>query len=116
MYVYIIGSYKEQLYKVGMSIDPENRVNQIQTCCPFKIYLKASYRPRQGLTPKALEALVHNHISCYNTTNEWFRLSDNSFIETNLFLRQHSHESTLDSNFFNIVSNIVNETNTSLSK
>ena len=72
MYVYIIGSTQHNYYKVGISSDPEDRLRQILTHCPFEV--KLLFTCYKGDDAKNIEAQIHKQYKNYNCHREWFLL------------------------------------------
>lgn len=71
-YIYLLKSYENGYYKIGLSKNPFNRIKQLQTGNPEKIELIASYKSVNYLK---VETALHNYFSHSKTINEWFNLS-----------------------------------------
>jgi hypothetical protein len=71
-YLYIIGSDSPP-YKVGVSKNPRNRLQTLQTGHPerLQIHYTVETRSRQ---PKLLETAVHRNIRQHNVNGEWFNM------------------------------------------
>jgi hypothetical protein len=75
-YVYFIRASGEGgLIKIGISHNPKNRFNNIQTGSPVILYLEA-YAPGDGFDEKYL----HEKFQIYRRHGEWFT-PDSSIIE-----------------------------------
>jgi len=70
--IYIIesGGY----YKIGVSIDVENRLSQIQTATPHDATLVAEVSVKNN-TAGHVETALHQYYSPVHKTGEWFNLS-----------------------------------------
>lgn len=70
-YIYIISNGSD--YKIGVSVNPINRLKQLRTGCPDKLELMATY-PLPKSKVYQLEKLCHNAIrSHYRKRGEWFK-------------------------------------------
>ena len=74
-FVYLIkmvGNDRE-LYKIGYtSKNVQNRINELQTGCPYKILLVETYESKYA---RKIETTLHNIYSHINTHGEWFELN-----------------------------------------
>ena len=72
MFIYIFGNNVKQSYKVGISKNPDKRIKQLQTGCPFSINVVYKIE-----TPHArkVESWFHQDYSDLNTSGEWFLLN-----------------------------------------
>lgn len=68
--VYAIGNMDEGYVKIGFSTDPENRIKQIQTGCPFEVEVIKMWN---GLGRKD-EKKLHKAYSKYQAHGEWFEI------------------------------------------
>ena len=68
--VYFIGNTDYELVKIGFSSEPEKRVKQLQTGCPFPITILHT----EVGTPKN-ESELHRRFSKHRVNGEWFKLS-----------------------------------------
>lgn len=66
-YVYLIADQSGARVKVGMSSDPVKRLASIQTGNPDTLTLASAVRGG-----RALEAMIHDHLSDYRLSGEWF--------------------------------------------
>ncbi len=71
-FVYLIQHGETNLYKVGMSIDPLKRLNQLQASNPESLKLISTIATDDMVT---LEAYFHKLFEEDRHTREWFRLS-----------------------------------------
>lgn len=55
--------------KIGISIDIEQRMAQIQTGCPFRVKLVQSWETRDA---RKVEARSHTTLAKYRAMGEWF--------------------------------------------
>ena len=79
MEVYIIGNRKEGYYKIGVSNNPEKRLNSVQTGCPFRIELINVYEETKQWPAYRLEHELHIAFRAYNTYGEWFKFTDSEY-------------------------------------
>lgn len=71
-FVYIIQLGETDHYKIGMSIDVDKRLKQLQSRCP--IPLKIVYR-WFGYDYRYFEKALHDQFRKKHVTGEWFRLT-----------------------------------------
>lgn len=71
-YIYIIGT-NQPPYKIGITINPEQRLRSLQTGFPYP--LKILYLEKCLINEyKQLEKEIHNTLSYKRTKGEWFNL------------------------------------------
>jgi hypothetical protein len=83
--IYLIsyyGEYDEIKYKIGVSINPEKRLKQLQTGNSYKLKLENIYLPKK-LPATKIENVLHNKYRHLNIKNEWFNLELNDVINFN---------------------------------
>jgi hypothetical protein len=85
-YLYVIGAPGSTTVKIGMTNDPDKRLQQIQCMCPIKLHLIWA-RP----APYQLERALHRHFAAQRSHGEWF-----TFEEDPLPLIQAAISSGLD--------------------
>lgn len=69
--IYLMACEEMGVCKIGFSKDPERRLAEVQTGCPYNVRLASV---REGCS--ALEREIHNRLQFYRTVGEWFRLED----------------------------------------
>ncbi len=72
MYIYLIRCAENNFYKIGISKNVEQRLKQIQTSVPDKVYLVNKYESQYAYK---IEKALHNFFKLYHRNNEWFELS-----------------------------------------
>lgn len=80
--IYLIKSLNEGVYKIGVSKNPNKRLNDLQTGNPSPIKILYLYESKNAYK---IEKVLHNRYSHFNTHLEWFELSikeEVTFLET----------------------------------
>ncbi len=77
-FVYLIKYGESNLYKVGLSIDPSRRLQQLQKSSPESLKLLGTIKTDDMVK---LEAYFHTLYSSSRHTREWFRLDENQVAE-----------------------------------
>lgn len=82
--------------KIGISNNPESRVQSLNTGNPEKIKLIQTHDSfkRFGKTASEFEDEIHDHLSEYHVRGEWFELE--CLPELNNYLNAHSDEAGLN--------------------
>jgi len=75
------------LVKVGVSVNPAQRLRQLQTGNPHELKLAFECRCPEGLDYKA-EAVVHQHLRAQHVRLEWFRLTEDEIVTVAATLAQ----------------------------
>lgn len=86
--IYFIGNKDKNICKIGVSIDPQKRLKEIQCYCPFDVEI---FMVEEVSDDYFFEKLLHNKYSKYNTRGEWFELSPiteilNGIVESDLYI------------------------------
>lgn len=68
-FIYLIGNLEYNFVKIGYSVNPEKRLMEIQTGCPFPLVLFDKF---EGTISK--EKLLHRKYKRLRTYGEWFRI------------------------------------------
>ena len=55
--------------KIGISVDIENRLPQLQTGCPYRVQLVQSWQTREA---RKVESRAHTALAKYRSMGEWF--------------------------------------------
>ena len=77
MYVYFIRACgKPQRLKIGKSADPEGRLKQLQTGCPYPLRLEAKLKCRDGYHATRVERAAHEYFAADRKHGEWFKCTD----------------------------------------
>lgn len=88
MYLYIIGNNMRlftkkhneiRFIKVGISQDPEKRLKQLQTGCPFPLAIIKLFKHDDA---RYLEQELHKDLERYNTSGEWFMIPQSGLTST----------------------------------
>lgn len=67
--VYIVATHDLKFIKVGMTVNIKQRLSNIQSGCPFPLFLWLSIKTP---TPKKLEAAIHRLLRDFRSHGEWF--------------------------------------------
>ena len=79
--IYVIGNLTEMLCKIGYSNNPNKRLKEVQTGCPYRLEILATF---DGNIPT--EKQLHEKYKEYNINGEWFRIEGNLKIALEKFL------------------------------
>ena len=71
-YVYLIKNSEDDTYKIGVAKDPNKRLRQLQTGCPYELLLIEKYQTEHYNT---IEKTFHRRYSYLKKEGEWFSLS-----------------------------------------
>jgi hypothetical protein len=66
--VYIVDS--NGVFKIGIARNVQNRIKQLQTSNPYKLWLATAYY--KVLLASKIERSVHRKLADYNLMGEWF--------------------------------------------
>ena len=87
-YLYVIGNSTRlftrkhneiRFIKIGISQDPEKRLKQLQTGCPFPLELIKIFKPENVLE---MEQKLHRELSGCSTSGEWFMIAQSNLGNT----------------------------------
>ena len=86
--LYIIRCGKTQLFKIGISNNPESRCKQLQTGNPenLKVYFQFEINNNKysNIEASQIECTIHRFLKEYNkkhVLNEWFNLTDDEVVK-----------------------------------
>jgi hypothetical protein len=65
--------HKHGMVKVGVSKDPERRLETLQSSCPYQLKLLTTVRTEDAYL---LESVLHNQYGKWCYRGEWFELPD----------------------------------------
>lgn len=68
--LYVIGNKSKDVCKIGISTNPDKRLKQLQTGCPYKLSILAIVK---GMDYES-ERNLHKRYSEYRINGEWFRI------------------------------------------
>lgn len=90
MHVYIIQCGDTTAYKVGISVNPRRRLQQLQTGCPhrLKLLFNINVSNARGIE-HAIHAVLIDH--GVHILNEWFTLSNDDVVSIARQLIRHSN-------------------------
>lgn len=73
-YVYIVkcGEKQNSPIKIGMSNKPESRVSELQTGCPYRLYVVSKIPMPSRADAESLERYLHRKLKKYRMSGEWF--------------------------------------------
>ncbi len=72
MFVYIIGNAEQNIFKLGMAVDPFKRLSSIQTGNPYKLSIICKICVQNKNAAALIERLGHKELSKYEGIGEWF--------------------------------------------
>lgn len=77
MYVYFVRARgKPQRLKIGKASDPERRLKELQTGCPYPLQLEAKLKCRNERHAFQVERAAHEYFAAERTIGEWFKCTD----------------------------------------
>jgi hypothetical protein len=77
MYVYFIKAFgKPPRMKIGKAADPDKRLKELQTGCPYDLAIMAKIRCRSEKHALYVEKLAHQYFKEYRMRGEWFKCTD----------------------------------------
>ena len=74
--VYFIQAGESDRFKIGKANDVKHRIKTLQTGCPYKIRLIASYNFVTEMEAKRAEGFLHEAFSGSRVVGEWFRYGE----------------------------------------
>lgn len=72
--LYIIQMLETNFFKIGISMDPNDRLKNIQTSNPYKLALIKTYDCEKSFE---VEKIIHTKMDKFNANGEWFKFEDN---------------------------------------
>ena len=73
MFVYLIKEENTEKYKLGVSMNPERRVKQLQTASSERLELRKKFKTNYNYM---LEKYLHRVFRKYKVIGEWYKLSE----------------------------------------
>lgn len=70
--IYLIKNTEESYYKIGVTVNPQKRLSQLQTGCPSKLVIIDTYASDMAYK---VEKVFHNRYSHLKKEGEWFNFS-----------------------------------------
>jgi hypothetical protein len=67
--------------KIGIANSPYDRIKQIQTCNPKKLYFDRIYCFPNKKVAEYFENYLHEFLDFYNSFGEWFEVNEDSIAE-----------------------------------
>lgn len=77
-YVYIVEAVGLLSFKIGISLNPSERLRGIQTSCPLKVRIIYAAQVRN---PIKTEKALHEIFRKKRSIGEWFKLSSTDIVE-----------------------------------
>ena len=71
-YIYVIGS-DQPPYKVGISVNPQKRLRELQTGHPERLRVLHEQETEYDRT-RLLERVIHRHLKHHRCEGEWFQM------------------------------------------
>ena len=87
--VYVLACNDFKYLKIGMTKNLKQRMSNLQSGCPFDLFLFLTIRTNQ---PREVETYLHNELSRFRVRGEWYSLND----EQLLFLEKFSRNRNLE--------------------
>ena len=81
--VYVINIKGTSLYKIGISINVEDRFKQLDTTIPYDLILVNTYKVNHD---KTVEFSLHKHFKDKRIKAEWFNLSEKDMVELDRYV------------------------------
>jgi hypothetical protein len=78
--VYIAKQQSGEAFKVGVSNDPQRRVNNISTSNPYDVELDMTIPSVVGDEAEQLETSIHALLRNYKLSGEWFEMDGYDFL------------------------------------
>lgn len=76
MKVYIFG-HPDGFYKIGRSINPEERLSTAETWSPYELTMETQIKSHiKRETDGSLETALHRYYENYHVKGEWFKLPE----------------------------------------
>lgn len=69
-YVYVIGNEEAKICKIGFSANPNKRIKEVQTGCPYLLKILLIFQ-----ADKYTETRLHHKYSKYRRNGEWFNIA-----------------------------------------
>ena len=95
-YIYLIESYSdfENIYKIGYSKNPKQRIKELKTAHPHELTILYEFPTKHG---RKVESSLHRLFKhkCYD--GEWFRLNEEDI--SKFLIMCENIENSLDMNF-----------------
>ena len=73
--VYVLSCPNLEYIKIGMTTSPKQRFSNVQSGCPFKLFLWLCIRTP---TPKEVERALHEKFKIFRTRGEWFKIDSDA--------------------------------------
>lgn len=73
-YIYVIAAEEIAHVKIGIAIDPDKRLRQLQTGSPFRLHVARLWGPMPRERAVMLEARAHYILAGCRATGEWFHV------------------------------------------
>lgn len=79
-FVYIIRCEGSNYYKIGTAYEPRQRLDELQTGCPYLLSIYSWVLYEKSFNSKGAESIVHSEFMVHRIRGEWFEC-DESLIE-----------------------------------
>jgi hypothetical protein len=93
-YLYVIGASRSGPLKLGISVNPDRRVNELQTghAARLQVYHQEPVAPEKA---RVFESLLHKNLNHRRTHGEWFDVTVEQAIADIIFVLIEHEPSTL---------------------
>lgn len=96
--IYLIVTKDDKLCKIGKAVSPTKRLKQLQTGCPYELYIKETV---EG--DVTLESYFHKKYKIYKTHGEWFNYSENISLKSNYLEICYENELKINKIFYSFI-------------
>lgn len=83
--VYFLSTQDFTYIKIGQTKSIKQRIINIQSGCPFKLFLWQTIRTPN---PKEIESYLHSKYKGFNIRGEWFTFDNKAIDEISLFVQE----------------------------
>jgi hypothetical protein len=120
-YLYFIGCAKTPFVKIGISNDPNKRIQNLQTGCPYPLYIlayiHAELMDTLGKQIPILEKILHKKLEHKKQFREWYELSYQEIskiiyeIDFTLDLEPVFEEFAIESGYHQLITEVADKDN-----
>lgn len=96
--IYLIVTKDSKLCKIGKAVSPTKRLKQLQTGCPYELYIKETV---EG--DVTLENYFHKKYKIYKTHGEWFNYNENISLKSNYLEICYEKELKINKIFYSFI-------------
>lgn len=103
VYLYVIYNFTTQLFKIGISKNPYNRIRQLRTQsgCKLHMYFNIAFECNYDEHNKIAEEYLHKYFSSKRVSGEWFLLNSRDLVKIRYWA-----DRTLELNYYPLTKKI----------